>query len=175
MTRITRRLVAGLLVEVGPVHPRPGLLEAQPVHRVDVEQGDGVGIGGGHLLDLDAALGREHAQVLLGAAIEGEAGVVLAVDVRGVLDPQALDHVPLDVEPEDVAGVGAERGLVVGQLHAPGLAPAAHFHLRLDHHRIAGVLGHGDGLLDRVGHPAPGDGHAEPGEVLLTLVLVEIH
>ena len=138
MTRISAAWAAGALVEVGPVHPVPGLLEAQAVDRVDVEDGDGIGVGDGHLLDLDPALGRQHAQVLLGAAVEGEAGVVLAVDVRGVLDPQPLDHVALDVEAEDVAGVGAELGLVVGQLDAAGLAAAAHLDLGLDHHRVAG-------------------------------------
>ena len=44
----------------------------------------------GHLLDVDAALGRQHQQVLLGRAVEREAGVVLLGDVGGVLDPQPL-------------------------------------------------------------------------------------
>ena len=113
--------------------------------------------------------------MLLGAAVEGEAGVVLTGDVRGVLDPQPLDHVALDVEPEDVAGVGADLVGVVGQLDAAGLAAAPHLDLGLDHHRVARRLRLGDGLVHGVGHPALGDGDAEAGEVLLTLVFEEIH
>ena len=90
------------------------------------------GLVSGHLLDLDAALGRQHAEVLLGAAVQGEAGVVLLGDVRGVLDPQPLDHVALDVEPEDVAGVQPHLVGVVGQLDAAGLATATDLHLGLD-------------------------------------------
>ena len=128
-----------------------------------------------HLFDLDAALGREHAEVELGRTVEGEAGVVLLGDVGRVLDPQPLHDVALDVEAEDVAGVEAHLVGVGGQLHAARLAAAADLHLRLDHHRVAGGLGLRDGLVDRVGHPAGRDGNAEAGEVLLALVLVEVH
>ena len=55
------------------------------------------GLVAGDLLDLDAALGREHAEVQLGRPVEGEAGVVLLGDVRGVLDPQPVHDVALDV------------------------------------------------------------------------------
>ena len=131
------RLLTRLSVEVGPVHPLPRRLLRQTGHRVDVDLGDGIGVGLGHLLDLDPALGREHAEVQLGRAVEGEAGVVLLGDVGGVLDPEALHHVALDVEPEDVAGVQAHLVGVGGQLHAAGLAAATHLHLRLDHDRVA--------------------------------------
>jgi hypothetical protein len=140
-----------------------------------VDDGDGVRVGDGHLLDLHPALGRQHAQVLLGAAIEREAGVVLAGDVRGVLDPEPLDHMALDVEPEDVAGVGADLVGVGGQLDAARLAAAPDLHLCLDHHGVAGLLGLGDGLVHGVGHSPLGDGYAEAGEVLLALIFEEIH
>jgi hypothetical protein len=77
----------------------------------------------GHRLDLDAALGRQHAEVLLGAPVEGEAGVVLLGDVGGHLDPDDLDRVALDVHAEDVPGVGAHLVGVVGQLDPTRLAP----------------------------------------------------
>ena len=111
----------------------------------------------------------------LGRPVEGEAGVVLLGDVRGVLDPEPVHDVALDVHAQDGLGVLADLGGVVGQLDAAGLAPAADLHLRLDHDRVAGGFGLGDGLVDGVGHAAGRRGDAEAGEVLLALVLVEIH
>jgi O-succinylbenzoate synthase len=119
-----------------------------------VQHGDGVGVGDRHLLDLHAALGREHAQVQLVRAVQGEAGVVLLGDVRGVLDPQPLDHVALDVEAEDVAGVQPGLVRVRGQLDAARLAAAPDLHLRLDDDRVAGGVGLHDRLVHRVGHPS---------------------
>ena len=46
---------------------------------------------------------------------------------------------------------------VVGQLDAAGLAAAADLHLGLHDDRVAGRLGRGDGLVDRVGHVARAD------------------
>ena len=85
--------------------------------------------------------GGQHQQVLLGGAVEREAGVVLLVDVGGVLDPHPLDDVALDVHAEDVPGVRADLVGVVGELDAARLAAAADLHLGLDHDRIAGLLG----------------------------------
>ena len=73
------------------------------------------------------------------------------------------------------AGVGPHLTDVVGQLDPTGLAPAPDFHLGLDHHRVAGLVGLGHGFLDGVGDPAFGNRDAEPGEVLLALVFEEIH
>ena len=39
---------------------------------------------------------------------------------------------------------------VLGELHAAGLAPAAHLHLGLDDDRIADALGRGDRVVDVV-------------------------
>ena len=50
-------------------------MRPQPLSRIDVEAGDGRGVLLGDLLDVDAALGRHHAQVLLGGAIEQSASV----------------------------------------------------------------------------------------------------
>ena len=170
-----RRLGARLGVELGPVDPLPGRLLGEPLDRVDVDAGDGVGVGLRHLLDLHSALGRQHAEVQLGRTVEGEAGVVLLGDVRGVLYPEPLDHVALDVESQDVAGVQAHLVGVGGQLHPARLAAAAHLHLGLDHHRVARRLGLLDGLVHRVGHAPRRGRDAEAGEVLLALVLVEVH
>src|SRR3546814_4487492 len=44
----------------------------QPVDRIDPDLGDGIGVALGDGLDLHAALGREHAEVLLGGPVERE-------------------------------------------------------------------------------------------------------
>ena len=85
---------------------RGGGLGRQPVDRVDVQPGDGArGRSAATSSMSTPPLRRHHAQVQLGRPVEGEAGVVLPVDVRGVLDPQPVHHVALDVHAEDGAGV----------------------------------------------------------------------
>src|SRR2546430_9731075 len=44
----------------------------------------------------DAALRREHEERLLGAAVEGDGEVVLARDVRRLLDPERADDVAVE-------------------------------------------------------------------------------
>ena len=72
-----------------------------------------------------------------------------------LLDPDALDDVALDVHAEDVAGVLADLGLVVGELDAAGLAAAADLHLGLDDDGVAGLVGFGRPPRRRCrpGHP----------------------
>src|SRR5204862_6458716 len=81
----------------------------------------------------------------------------------------------LGVHPEDDAGVGADLVGVVRQLDAAGLAPAAHLHLGLHHDGVAGFVGLGHRLVDGVGHAPGRHGDVEAGEVLLALVLEEVH
>ena len=103
--------LGGGRVQLRRGHPGAGGVLGEAVDRVDPDLGDGVGVGLGDRLDLDAALGREHPEVLLGRAVEGEAGVVLLGDVGGELDPDDLDGVALDVHAEDVRrrGCGPRR------------------------------------------------------------------
>ena len=169
------RPVPGFGVQPGLVDQAPGVGLGEAHRRVDVQPGDGLGVLLGDRLDLDPALGRHHGQVLLGRPVEGEAGVVLLGDVGGVLDPQAPDHVALDVEAEDVAGVEANLVGVGGQLDSPRLASASDLDLGLDDDRVAGRVGRGHRLLHGVGD-APGRYRdAVSGEVLLALVLEQIH
>ena len=58
---------------------------------------------------------------MLGGTVEREAGVVLLVDVGGVLDPDPLDEVALDVHAEDVPGVLAHLVGVDASLMPPAL------------------------------------------------------
>ena len=94
-----------------------------------------VGILLGDLLDLDAALRREHEERLLRAAVERDREVVLLRDVGGLLDPELADDVAVDVEPEDLARLLLGVGRILGELDAAGLAAAAGQHLRLDDDR----------------------------------------
>ena len=166
---------AGGRVEPGAEDELAGVVVLDADQRVDVDPGDGRRVLLRHLLDVDAALGAHHPEVLLGRPVEGEGGVVLLADVAGLLDPHRADDVALDVHAQDVGGVQA--GLVggVGQLDAAGLAPPADLHLGLDHDRIAEPVGGGDGVVDGLDGLAGGDGHAEARQQLLALVLEEVH
>ena len=113
--------------------------------------------------------------MLLGRTIEGERGVVLLGDVAGSFDPHPLDDVALDVHAQDVGGVQSGLGGVIGQLDAAGLATTTDLHLRLDDDRVPGHLCGGDGLVDGVRHVAGADGNVVTGEVLLALILEQVH
>jgi hypothetical protein len=118
--------------------------------------------------------------VLLGGTVEREAGVVLLGDVGGDLDPDDLDDVALDVEPEDVAGVLAGLVGVVGQLHAARLAAATDLHLGLDDDRVADAVGDRDGVVDVCRFAAlsvgtVGHGNAVLRKELLALILEQVH
>ena len=88
----------------------PRLPGMEALERVDVQPDERVGALLGDLLDVDPALGREHVERLLRAAVEGQREVVLLRDLRRLLDPEPADDVAADVEPEDLAG--ALLGLV---------------------------------------------------------------
>ncbi len=61
------------------------------------------------------------------------------------------------------------------QLHATRLAATTDFDLRLDDDRVADALGDRDRLFDGVGDVAGRDGDAVAREVLLALILKEVH
>ena len=122
---------------------------------------DGIRVLRRDFLDLDPALGRQHQQVLLGGAVEGEAGVVLLVDVRGPLDPHSFDAVSLDVHAEDVPGVEADLVGVVGELDPTRLAAAPDLHLRLHDDRVSGRFGLRHRLVDGLGDATRADGDPE--------------
>jgi len=168
-------LVGGGRVEVGALHPGPGGLFGESLGGIDEHLADGVGVLGRHCLDLDAALGRQHSEMLLGRAVQREAGVVLLGDVRGLLDPEPMHDMAVDVEPQDVAGVGPHIVDGGGELHASRLAAPAGMHLRLDHHRRAQALRGCHRFVDAEGDFAVGYRHAVAAEELLALILEEIH
>jgi hypothetical protein len=97
VTRISAAPSRGLVEAASATSSRAS--RGEPVERVDVQPGDRLGVLLGDLLDLDAALGREHAEVQLGRPVEGEARVVLLGDVRSVLDPDRRTTWPLMSRP----------------------------------------------------------------------------
>ena len=165
----------GDLVGQGGFDPGPAGRLSEALDRVYVDAGDGVGVGLGHRLDLDPALGRQHPQVAAGRAVQGEAGVVLLSDVGRLLDQQPLHGVAGDVEAEDGGGAGPRLVEVGGQLHPAGLAPAPGVDLGLDRHRGAQAAGRFDGLLGGEGDLAGGHRQPVAGQELLALMLEEIH
>ena len=89
--------------------------------RVDVALDQRVGVLRGDRLDVHPALGGDHRQQLLLAAVEDHRGVVLGGDVRAALDPDLVDpERALAVRPDDVHA--EDR---VGVRRAPRSASAA--------------------------------------------------
>ncbi len=140
-----------------------------------------VGVLGGDCLDVHPALGGDHRQQLLLAAVEDHRGVVLGGDVRATLDPDLVDPEgtlavrPDDVHAEDRVGVLARLLDVLGDLDPARLAAAADQHLRLDRAGVADPLRRGDGVIDVGSDLAARHGDAVLGEKLLALVLEEVH
>ena len=106
----------------------------------------------------------------LGRTVEGEAGVVLLGDVGGVLDPDGLDDVTLDVETEDVRGVGSALVGVLGQLHTAGLASSAGVNLGLDNDRVTDTISDGDSFIHVAGGCAVGHRNAIGRKELFALI-----
>ena len=142
---------------------------------IDVQPDDRVRALLGDLFDVDSALGREHEERLLRAAVERQGEVVLARDVRRPLDPELGDGVAADVHAEDRLGVRLRLRRVLGDLDAARLSAAADLDLRLDHAGVADRLGGLDRLLDAGGRLALGHGNVVPREQQLALVFQKVH
>ena len=107
----------------------------------DVAAADVVGVLLGDLLDVDPAhVAEQHHRPLRGP-VPDDAGVVLLLDLGLGVDEHAARHVAVDLELEDLRGVGLGLLGGVGELDAAGLHPPAGQHLGLDHHRAADLLG----------------------------------
>ncbi len=74
-----------------------------------------------------------------------------------------------------LCGVLACLRLVVGKLHAAGLAASADQHLSLHDNRIADLVRGRHSVLDGGHGPAVGHLQPVPGEQLLALVLEQVH
>ena len=154
---------------------RPGGGQVDTLDSVHGHLGEALRLGCGHLFDLHAALDGAHRQVGPIRPIQQEGDVVLLGDVTGLGDQQLLDDVALDVQAQDVLGVGVGVLGGRGELDAAGLTATACLDLRLHHDRPADLLGDGLGVLGGVGDP-PGRGrNIVLGEQFLRLVLEKVH
>ena len=77
----------------------------EPLEGVDMQPDERLRRLRRDLLDVDSALRREHEEGLLDPAIECQRKVVLLGDIGCLLDPEALDDMTFDVEPDDVLRV----------------------------------------------------------------------
>src|SRR5919202_1711594 len=87
-----------------------GLVAREVPEAGEVAAADLVGMGLGHLLDVDAAHGGEDHHRLLARAVPRDARVVLLLDLHAGVDEHAARLVAVDLEGQDVLGV--LRGLV---------------------------------------------------------------
>jgi hypothetical protein len=151
--------------------------------RVQREREDLLGRVVRDLLDVHAARGGRHDRDPLGAAVDDEAQVQLAVDARARLDVDPIDREPLVPalvrnEPRAEQRLRVLLDLRGGfrELHAAGLAAATRVDLSLDDPDAAAELLGGGFRLGRGFHSdAFGNGNAVLGEQCLRLVFVEIH
>ena len=97
-----------------------------------------------HLFDVHAAGGRGHDRDAPALAIERQAQVQLALDVRTGLDIDVLDRQPRgpgllgdQALPEHACRGSAHACHIARQLDAAGLAAATRMHLRLDDPELA--------------------------------------
>src|SRR5439155_21630563 len=110
------------ILDARAVHEPPRDPRLKAFERIDVQSDERFGILLRDLLDLDAALSREHEQRPLLAAIERDREVVLLRDVGRLLDPEPAHDVTSDVEAEDVVRVALSFLRRVRELDAAGLA-----------------------------------------------------
>ena len=161
--------------QVALLGDRPGERHVDSLDCVHRNLGEPVRLGGGHLLDLHTALHRAHGEVGAIGAIEQEGDVILLGDIAGLGDQQLLHNVTLDIQTEDVRGVGEGvlgRG---GELHTAGLTAATSLDLGFHHDRSADLLGDRFSVGGRGGHPAGCGGDVVLGEEFLRLILEKVH
>ncbi len=153
----------------------PGLVGVEAKGGGDVFAGDSLGALGGNLLDVHAALCRDHCDRLALVAVHRHADVQFVRELDGVLDEHAVDVQPLHLAAEDALGDLADFRWRVGEVDAAGLAAATDPHLGLYRDRQADPFGGGRRLVDGGREFRVRYGQPRLREDLLCLVLLEFH
>ena len=152
----------------------PDLVRLGAAERIGPELGDHLRLGLGHLLDVHPAGAGEDEHHPPAVTVEGDPAVDLVGDVEAGLAPDAAHREALDVHGEDARRLGAGLLGGVDDRDPARLAAAADRDLRLD--RDPAQLARGRlGLLRGAGQAAGGGGDARLRELLLRLVLEELH
>ena len=168
-------LLAGI-VDAGAVDQPPRLPGLEALERVDVQADERVGLRRRDLLDLDAALGREHEQRLLLAAVEGDREVVLALAMSDARSIQSLRTTwPRMSSPRisrafSSASSGVAASLIPPALPRPPVSTCALTTTGPPSSSAAARASSGERR-----EPPLGDGDPVAAEELLALVLVEVH
>ena len=115
------------------------VIRAKAEQRIDVDASERFRLRPSELLDLDAALGGHHRQVVPARAVQQERGVELARDRQELLDEDARDGESLEIGADHpVGGRGGGLGRLA-ELDAAALAATADLYLDL-HDRPAAQL-----------------------------------
>jgi hypothetical protein len=160
-----------------------GLGAAQPGDRIHHQLVDLLGHPGGHVLDVDPALGRSHQADPLADAVHHQSHVELLADVGSLFDQQPAHDLTARARlvrdqphAQDRRGVGADLLDRAAHLDAAALASPAGVDLRLhDPDRPSQLARRIDRLIDtEAGDPA---GHRDPeaAQNLFALVFVDFH
>ena len=151
------------------------MIGAESEQRIDVDATERLRTRPGELLEVDAALGSHHREVVAAGAIQQERRVELPGDRQELLDEDARDGEPLEGGADHPVG-GRGSGLGgIAELDPAGLAAAADLHLDLHDRPAAELPRGGGGVLPAEGDDAAGRLHPLGAEQILAHVLVEIH
>ena len=170
-----RRRIEHLGGKMALLGDRTGEGHVDTLNGVHRDLGQPIRLGGGHLLDLHPALHRAHGEVGAVGPVEQEGDVVLLGDVAGLGHQQFLHDVALDVQAQDVRGVG--EGVVRGGrvFDTPRFAATSRLDLSFHHDRSADLLGDRLGVLRGGRYPAGCGGNVMLGEQFLRLILEKVH
>ncbi len=162
---------------------RAAVRALQARRRVDLDADDLLGRLGRDFLDVHAARRRRDERDAARVAVEQQAEVQLAIDLRAGLDVDLVDRqaVVSGLLGDEALADHAGRGRLhvvdgLDDLHAARLAAPTGVHLRLDDpYAPAEPACRIDGLLGRGSDEAGGHRDAVAGEQLLGLVFVQVH
>ena len=176
------RLLEGVAGESELEGQVPGLEAGEPGGRVDPFLEDELGVLGGDLFDLHAALGRGHDDGAFLLPVDDDAEIKLPGDAQRLFDEQPFDDFALrtglvgdERHPQDLSGQGPRFLHRLGDLDAASLAAPPGVDLGLDDDRRADLEGDLFGLVRRFRQLAAGDGDPVLAENVLGLILVDFH
>ena len=183
MRRLEKRLRIPLVRDGVPLRRGHARVEAQRSRLIGQESDqrirpaarDLLGILFGDVFDVHPADGRQHHHRTAAVAVERDAEVELARDLRASLDQDLAHAQSFYLHMQDRRRVFARLRGRLRCLDAAGLPATAGVHLRFHHDRTAECPRGRLGLLVRRRETTLGDGDTGAREELLRLVFMELH